>query len=403
MIGSVALTSRLLLLPWFLDLPLAGDEEYYWLTAREHVFFRLVRPPLWTWILMVPASLSADPWLGRLVSVVIGSVTAAVVFAIARRAFDRRVAWLAGLLFCFYPYHVAYSHYLWSEVLLELLCALATLHFLEFRRAGNRAHLHVSALVLGIGFLAKEFAIVLFAALLFSLFVEARERRVRVHLLACGLFALPFSLYFVGVATEFGQPVMPYRMAVSNVMLAFPEAETEPGMTSVAKVYAGSLRARPIGEAIAWFGRSLTQLWSPNSFVLTRIRVKDPPRWVEYDEWAYGIEHPDAWVRVLALVQGLIVVTGLAGLILSPASPLRTLTLAALLILSLTGLLAFLVSRFREPFMYLLIVYSAACLSNPKALLRNAADGRRLIALVACLGLFLTIWLADRHNLGAWG
>jgi hypothetical protein len=27
MIGSVALTSRLLLLPWFLDLPLAGDEE----------------------------------------------------------------------------------------------------------------------------------------------------------------------------------------------------------------------------------------------------------------------------------------------------------------------------------------------------------------------------------------
>ena len=136
--------------------------------------------------------------------------------------------------------------------------------------------------------------------------------------------------------------------------------------------------------------------------MLTRIQVKDPPPWVAYDEWAYGLSHPEPWVLTFALLQAVLMITGLAGLILAASSPLRTLAIGTLVALSLTGILGFLVSRFRERFMYLLIVYSAVFWADPRALWKNAGDPRRLVPLVVCIGLFLAVSRSTWEQLGGW-
>ena len=88
-IFAVALLVRLALFPWFVDLPMAGDEKYYWDTASGRWFLRLVRPPMWTWVLVGPGSFGGELWIGRLTTVVIGAVAASAVFLLARRAFGQ--------------------------------------------------------------------------------------------------------------------------------------------------------------------------------------------------------------------------------------------------------------------------------------------------------------------------
>ena len=47
------------------------------------------------------------------------------------------IAFLAGLIFAFYPEHIAFSHYLYAEILLEFLIIFST--YLAF--SGNKYRL----------------------------------------------------------------------------------------------------------------------------------------------------------------------------------------------------------------------------------------------------------------------
>ena len=114
----IAIIIRLFFLPWIIDLPMAGDEENYWEWATDKFDLKyFFRPPLWPLLLHIPGLLFKHPLSGRILAMIIGAFSPLFVFLLARLLFNRRVGYLAGLIYAIYPAHVAYSHYLWAEIL----------------------------------------------------------------------------------------------------------------------------------------------------------------------------------------------------------------------------------------------------------------------------------------------
>lgn len=100
--------------------------------------------------------------LGRLVSVTLGALTVPVVFAVARRVYGRRAAWLAALFMAFAFLHVRDSHFAVSDVPLTFWVMLCVLFALRWQQgAGDRAWLNSiwAGLCLGLAMATKYTAV----------------------------------------------------------------------------------------------------------------------------------------------------------------------------------------------------------------------------------------------------
>ena len=79
-----------------------------------------------------PAARNLTLKAGQILVAIIGTWHVAVVWMIGREAFDRRVAWLAGLLVAFHPHLIFNGHIFKSDVPLAFFFALLLLYALRF-------------------------------------------------------------------------------------------------------------------------------------------------------------------------------------------------------------------------------------------------------------------------------
>lgn len=151
----VALTFALRLL-YLLPVELMHEEAYYWLYAWHLDYGYLDHPPFVGWMIRLGTAIAGDTELGvRLLSPLFALGTAAFVFALTMRIFDRARAWLAVALLGVLPFLFCTGIIAFPDTPL-VFCWAGTAYFLhrELVDRAPKAWLGVGVF-LGLGLLAK--------------------------------------------------------------------------------------------------------------------------------------------------------------------------------------------------------------------------------------------------------
>jgi 4-amino-4-deoxy-L-arabinose transferase-like glycosyltransferase len=137
-------------------MPLSVDEAQYWLWSRDPAFGYYSKPPLLAWIIAATTSQCGDgEACVRLSAPILHGVTAALVFALARRLFDARVALWSAVGYAALP-GVSVSAVIASTDVPLLLCwTLALYAWVRLCEAGAWVWWAVLGAALGLGVLGK--------------------------------------------------------------------------------------------------------------------------------------------------------------------------------------------------------------------------------------------------------
>ena len=418
---------------------LRGDEVYYVRVAGEiaaghgHVHpgpthDRAKRPPLQAWVLS--RFLDGD-WnateekaiesIHRLVrvEVVLGTLLVVAVSLLGRAWFGSKAGLVAGVLAAFEPTLVAYSHYLWSETLCALLVAAALLGVVLAARKGSRMAALGAGIAFGLASLTREVALpvaVVCAGWLVWREASGARRaalaRAAILLLSTILVVAPWTWRnyrvfhrFVPISTigwiALGEgntldPTdwfrKPYPVAAMRAEVAQGRDEIE--RNEIAKAYTlRILRAEQPWWIFKKLVRNTAIYLSPDSNLLLKLR-----------EGRYGDVAP-AWNRVLELATVLAFVgifafacLGIAG---DPDRRSRALTLAICGVILALHVLSFAVSRYRVPWIPLLIVYAGAALADPSGTMRRMSRRARVITTAAILYFLAVCVPYHREELAA--
>jgi hypothetical protein len=193
-------------------IPFTGDEAYFYSWGVNPDFGFYDHPPMIGWIHALTRRISDAAWFLRLPALLVPTVLALAVVALARDAGEER-AWLAGIGFALLPAEVLFA-LVTTDTPLILFATLSVVAFAAaLRREGAAvargqgtpfpAGLYALAGVfLGLAFLSKYFAVLLgLAYVVFALVSPLSEQRWRgvALVVAC---AIPFGL--VNLAWNYG-------------------------------------------------------------------------------------------------------------------------------------------------------------------------------------------------------
>lgn len=198
---------------------------------------------------------------------------------------------MAGLLFAFYPEHICYSHYLWSEILLTPLIVLSVYFFAIFAKDRQQnKYLFLSFIIAGFGLLTKEFAFAVMAGLMVALFFMRPQKLLSKAVVCFALFMLPAVIYSVTISCITKRPVFLSDAPIGNFRIA---VGVESNLLELSKTYEDSfseliktLKQRSLAATLKNAKKQFFNLWTPNSFAIYRI-LSEPPH-----EWTYGIPIP---------------------------------------------------------------------------------------------------------------
>jgi hypothetical protein len=404
----VAFVVRALFLPAMFGLPLVGDEKYYWWVPRHLAAGDLaattLRPPLWGFLLAIPEWIERNPISGRALTVVLGACAPVLVYRIGTRVFDERTGWVAGLLYAVYPTHIGYSHGLWAEVLFGLLVLFAIDVFWSWVEDPTRpVRFGLAFAVAGVALLAKEFAVVLFAALAATTVVVDRRGLVRKGAIALAAFLVLAMGYSVTVSILERRVVVLSDAPIANFRAAaglpfefdYNRKSTE-DRAQVRDALVTAFTDRSLTDSLRSARRQFYKLWTPNSFPITRL-------FGTFRDWTYRVDDPWPWTIPIVGFYVAVVAVGLVGLCGAAPGPFRTFAIALLVGLSLTSVAGDLCSRFRLSFMFVFVLFAANLVVNSRSVLSNLRRPIPMVAAVALLALFGHVLFVKFPLLGDWG
>jgi 4-amino-4-deoxy-L-arabinose transferase-like glycosyltransferase len=352
--------------------------------AYPAVFYK---PPLYPYLLATAWRLGGDDFmLLRLPGIVAGAVTCGLVWWIARRLFDARVALVAGLLVALHRTAVYFDTELLEIGVAACLHTAALALVLRADAAPRRRLLALAGLALGLGTIARPTLLVFDAVVLFGM----GRRRLLPVLAGLAIGILPATLHnawhghdFVLVSSNLGvnfhlgnNPRADGRIAASDALPANPAA-AERSARTLAEAAAGR-PLRPSQVSSYWLHRGLTYVTQhPGRAVELAIR-KLFYSWnaaeISDNEDLAGLSRHLRVLRVLPVGTWLLAPLGLAGLVLAPRR--RDIGwLRAFVVAQIAALLPFfIVARFRLVWMPALAVLAAWALV---ALVRSVRQPQR--------------------------
>ena len=393
-----ALAVRLSVFPYWKDLNLYGDEFFYWSWAQNIAdgnFLRnFLRPPLWTYILSIPALMSDNYVYGRTLTAVLSSFSVPLIYSIGKYVFNRKTGIIAGVTYSVYPNIIGYSHYLWSETLLALFMLFST--FLFLKAAGSeKKHVlvYLAFAVSSIGLLTKEFAVIQFGALILALIAMELVDKKKMIFTGIAIFFTPVLIYSA-IASFYAQ-----RPVILADAFVYNSNEADSGKIVWKKSTKENLgifvrRLFKFREIPARFVRQVYNLWTPNSFPVFRL--------LNADQKYKNMPNARLVAYVASAMYILVIVSGLIGMCCVEKNLFLTFSVANLLLLSSVGLFFLMCSRFRIPFMYIFILYGSALLADPKTALKRMTWQRGL--LIGVIGtVFISIIINKASSFGYWG
>jgi hypothetical protein len=398
---ALALGTRLGSLAVLAPAALVGDEEYYWRDYAEAItrgqlltFDQQIRPPLWGSVLVLPYALLADPMAGRVFGALVGALACLAVYLLARAAYGERAGFAAGMVQALLPEHVLFSTYLWSEILFGLLILLGCLVFFRPQGEGQgRRRALVASALLGLALLSKEFAVIPFTALVLVLF--RRKAGVRAVALSVLLFIIPAAAYSLASSVKNGRWFFLSRAAAANLgqtyLIPF---RPQDDLGAQLSRWLAKVKTRSPAELADNAATQVAKLWGFHSFCTWRLST-DAHRPGGY----VGGPFPRTAVFV-SIAYALVFVLGLIGLA-AATGELKWFSVASLLLLTSTGAIGYLVSRFRIPFLFVLAMHAGLALSAPGRTLA-ALKGRTRVWIVIAAAIALMAY-GGVTSFGYWG
>lgn len=159
---------------------LLGDEAYYWDWGRQPAWGYFSKPPMIGWLMAAVGRLTGNAeWAIRLAPLLLGTATLATAFALARRLFGARTAFLAALLLVLTPGNAGLNLFFTIDAPLLLAWSCGLLFAWQAIEHPRRALPWFGfALALGFGVLSKQMMLVFpLLILLFSL-VSVNDRKL---------------------------------------------------------------------------------------------------------------------------------------------------------------------------------------------------------------------------------
>jgi 4-amino-4-deoxy-L-arabinose transferase-like glycosyltransferase len=179
---------------WTRPVGLYPDEAQYWFWAQHLAFGYYSKPPLVAWTIALTTSLFGDgEFAVRLAAPLLHALTAALVFAIGARLYERRTGFWSALAYASLP-GVSLSAFIISTDAVLLPCWAAALYaFIRAREPGGGRWWALAGIAAGLGLLAKYAMIYWFISAFAVVLLIPGERR---HLKAlCAASALAALLY----------------------------------------------------------------------------------------------------------------------------------------------------------------------------------------------------------------
>ncbi len=401
-----SLLVRFLFFPYWGNLPLGGDESYYWDLACRIARGELIpqdiflRPPIWVYLLSISALFADNPLWGRLFTTVLGAAIPPLMYVVGTRIFSKKVGILAGVLSAIYPEFIGYSHYLWSEnfyLLFSLVITCLLFKKREVEAFGTNYYLPFAAM--GIALLIKETGLLFFVASLSTLKRADILRHRCIPVYAFLLFALPVVIYSAYATYSNKRVILVAEAPFINANEAvyghkiWKLTREENRELFLKEVLVGKVK-----HALYTIPKQFANLWTPNSFVIHRLL--DAEKFGNYD-----MPHAPLYANISVYAYLTVVLLGLTGMAVSDASPFKTFSLYYLVFISLSGALFFMCSRFRIPVMHIFCLYTAVLVSEPKKLvtLKTRAKWPSGVVLVISIALVVIVSVTKWKTLGRWG
>lgn len=173
------LVLRLIYLPFFCSaFDLVGDESYYWEWGRRPDWGYFSKPPMIGWLMGIVGVLTNHAeWGIRLASLVCGTISLSLLYALAKRMFDRPTALLTVFLAAFTPANIALNLFFTIDAPLVLCWTAALLTFWKAIEAPEKTSSWVwLTLALGMGNLSKQMMLV-FPLLMLLLVLGSKAAR----------------------------------------------------------------------------------------------------------------------------------------------------------------------------------------------------------------------------------
>ena len=147
---------------------LKGDENYYfqgarrmirdgdWITPRYHHHIRFEKPPLYYWLVAGSFKALGVSWpAARLVSVILGTITALLVYFLALTFFGRKEALLSFLVLVTNELFFRYSRLCVSDIAFVFLITSALFLFIKSYKNKNHLYFIISFVPMGLAVLTK--------------------------------------------------------------------------------------------------------------------------------------------------------------------------------------------------------------------------------------------------------
>jgi hypothetical protein len=179
------------------------DEAQYWWWSTHPALGYYSKPPMVAWLIALTTAIFGDSELAvRLAAPLLQFATALVLFAVARRLYDARVAAWSAVVYATLPGVSASAVIMSTDAPLLLCWALALLFFLRARAEGGRWWIALG-IAGGLGLLSKyAMAYWLISALLFLVAYRDERRHLRPFLGATLLALLVYSPNFAWNVTH---------------------------------------------------------------------------------------------------------------------------------------------------------------------------------------------------------
>ncbi len=433
-VAAIALVLRVVLVFLAAGMERAPDEEQYVFGGRAIARTGVPRYPNPNWdeahsspvypYLMGGAFLLFDGPRAvtavKLLQAFLGTGTVLLVYAVGRRAFDRRTALAAAAAAAVYPALVAFTHYIYAETIYTFLLMLVATILIGGRPSPSARRVFLAGLVAGAATLTRSVFLATVPFLAAWVFITGVDRRrdgmKRVAILLAGILVV-IAPWTVRNALRYDGFLL-IDSNTGNVLYknlnVLRQENHDIGMGTRwredAAGWRGKIPLRPrveienipcrnaaeVKRALLFVGRHpviyirncavrAAELVNPTSFLVKAIRR------------GYYPDLPPVVGEVLVILSLLLTMTvllaGFAGILTAPRS---TAVLLAILLIAanlLLGVLVVSMSRYRLPIMPLMLLFAADFLLRGRRLLFSPGNGRRKAAIVLVALFLLASWI----------
>ncbi|MFZ1814307.1 MAG: glycosyltransferase family 39 protein [Rhizobiaceae bacterium] len=177
LISMTALLALRIVSLWFNNTELFFDEAQYWAWGKEPAFGYFSKPPMLAWLIgSITGLLGDSEFAVRLLSPLMHTATAYLVWRIARTLFDRRTGFFAAFTYLTLPAVTLSSTVVSTDVPLLFFWSLALFAFIGFRKSGSWRDAALLAMALGLGLLSK-YAMIYFLLCIAIFLIFSRQDR----------------------------------------------------------------------------------------------------------------------------------------------------------------------------------------------------------------------------------